>query len=111
MDGSSIDIVQLIPLLPPQVQAIVTLLLQLVTIFSVAIPVIEKIVKLTTSKKDDAILERVQRILSVFPRVQIPAVSQRPPAPSVEKLTVQWPSAAARDPRLPPPPPVPANKG
>lgn len=95
MDSVNYD--TLLQLLPEPARAYVLLFLQLVAAFSVAVPVIEKIVKATSTKRDDRALEVVQRVLSVFPRVNVPALSKRPPAPAAPAAPaptpVQWPSA------------------
>lgn len=83
---------QLLVLLPATWRAYVVLAFQLSTAFvaalTVLVPVLEKLAALTTSKTDDEALTRVKRLLSLFPRVQVPAISQRPPAPAQELAEV-----------------------
>jgi len=92
----------LLPLLPPQVRAWVSLALQLLTlivlVLTALIPLAERIVRLTSSKKDDQILEGVRSVLSVFPRVVIPRFSLRPPAAGAQKPPAAPPVVLKPDP-------------
>lgn len=113
MDSINYD--ALIALLPEQYRAPLLAALQLIgaalAALSVLVPFIEKLVKSTPSTSDDAYWEKIQRVralLSVFPRVVIPRISQAPTKPAPEparapheradaetaKLAVQWPNAA-----------------
>ena len=132
MDDINYD--ALIALLPHEYRAAVLAALQLagalLAALSVLVPFIEKVVRATPSKSDDAYFEKLQRVrsmLSLFPRVVIPRLSQAPtrPAPAPEqapherpeaptaKLEVKWPSAArvlnANEPRFPRAPRVPRD--
>jgi len=94
---SDVNYDALLALLPVNVRAYVLLALQfvaaLLTFTSAVMPILEKIAARTATKKDDQALTAVQRVLSIIPRVQVPALSQRPPAPAPVKLDVSWPSA------------------
>lgn len=113
---SDINYDALIALLPDKYRAAVLAGLQLMgavlAALSVFVPLVEKFVKSTPSKTDDAYwskLQRVRAVLSVFPRVVIPRLSQAPtrPAPpparapheltasetETAKLEIKWPSA------------------
>lgn len=105
------DLTQLLELLPPQVKAVVMVVLQVLTILSIVLPLIEKAVAVFKSKKADDTLKGVQQVLSWFPRVQVPALS-KPPAAAPQKLAVQWPDPkqiSTANPALPPPPPLPSD--
>lgn len=92
-----LDISQLLTLLPPNVRAIVVLVMQVLSavigVLTVVLPLFERLAKLTKTERDDQALTVVQKVLSILPRVQIPAISQRPPPPAPVKLeVVKWPS-------------------
>lgn len=112
MDNANYD--ALIALLPEKYRAAVVAALQLIgallAALSVVVPLIEKFVRATPSKTDDAYFEKVSRVrqlLSLFPRVIVPRLSQAPtlPAPAPElaphekrpeqlgKVPITWPSA------------------
>jgi hypothetical protein len=86
------DYAALLQLLPEPYRSFVYVVLQLIAVFTLAVPAIEKLVKLTKTDKDDRALSSVQKFLSLFPRVQIPAVSQRPPAPVLKIDATKWPT-------------------
>lgn len=102
-----VDFNALIALLPadyrPAALALVQLIGALIAAFSVLVPLVEKLVKATPSKSDDAYWEKLARVrnaLSVFPRIVVPRLSQAPtrpaPAPVLEaaaKINVNWPDA------------------
>lgn len=79
----------LIALLPEQYRAPILAALQLAGAvlagLSVLVPLVEKFVRATPSKTDDAYFEKVSKvraILSVFPRVVVPRLSQAPTKPA-----------------------------
>lgn len=94
-----LDLSLLLTLLPPNVGAIVLLVVKvlsaLIGVLTVVLPLFERLAKLTKTERDDQALTVVQKVLSILPRVQIPAISQRPPAPAKLEV-IKWPS--------PPPP-------
>ena len=83
----------LIALLPAEwrelAKLIVDLLVQVVAFCTVVGPLLVVIVKRTPWKGDDALLARVQKLVSWLPRVQVPAISQRPPVPPAQPTDVK----------------------
>ncbi len=89
------DYAALLNLIPDPYRSIVYAILQFLAALTLVIPAIEKIAKLTKTDKDDKALSTLARILSMVPRVQIPALSQRPPAaaPTAVKIDAgKWPT-------------------
>lgn len=95
------DLAALLELLPEPARTVVSLLLQLIAVFTVAVPILAKLAKLTPNKRDDAAVSGLQRALSLFPRVVVPAVSLRPPPPArvtPAEITAAVQAAAAGEP-------------
>lgn len=92
-----LDISLLLNLLPPNVRAVVVLVMQVLSavigVLTVVLPLFERLAALTATKRDDQALSTMQKVLSILPRVHIPAISQRPPPPAAPaKLEVtNWP--------------------
>lgn len=117
--SSDVNYDALIALLPMQVRVYVVLGLQILAAFlaftTAVMPLVERIVKMTKTDKDDQALNTVQRVLSVIPRVQLPALSNPPPKPAPTNIQVSaWPDtsklAAPAKPGpeiVPPAPPAP----
>lgn len=86
------DYTALIALLPEPYRAGALLIIQLIGVLSLAVPVLRKIVALTTSKTDDRIMQTVDRVLSYIPRVQVPRLSAPPAAPPAKLEVTNWPT-------------------
>lgn len=96
MDNVNYD--ALVSLVPEPYKSVILLCLQLaaaaLAFTTTVLPILEKIAAKTTTKRDDAAVSSVAKILSMIPRVQIPAVSQRPPAPAPAPVVLEvtsWP--------------------
>jgi hypothetical protein len=96
----SLDLV--LSLLSPQVRVYVVAALQvlslIVVVLTALIPLVEKIVALTSTKRDDQALEAVRSVLSVFPRIVVPRLSGRPPPPTASKPPAAPPVVLKPDP-------------
>lgn len=99
MDDVNYD--ALIALLPPEARKWLTLFVQLVAVLSFVLPLIERAIKKVKPDADMRVLDGLQKVLSMFPRVQVPALSQRPPVPPSELKRVE----VSKWPELPPTPP------
>lgn len=71
----------LFALVPPHWQSII---LQGILLASIALPLLERIVSLTPSKKDDDALAIALKILQVLPRLSIPPRASRAPLVKLE---------------------------
>lgn len=71
----------LFALVPPHWQ---TIILQAILLASIALPLLERIVSLTPSKKDDDALAIALKILQVLPRLSVPPRPSRAPLVKLE---------------------------